>query len=172
MRSNLKKAISFITYKCPYIYDYESGVNNYSVKCLSDEGSVFYVPNEIVQSMLSEENINRNIGQLIFDNKKLIMNSIDKYKQNFIKGIQLEIENSSDNYISSKLKIRKNFPRIKNNIIWRSNYNKFNTLNASITNFMKNSNKNKRMSNFKTCNIERVYYENNNWSSNQNNNVK
>ena len=100
------------------------------------------------------------------------MNSIDKYKQNFIKGIQLEIENSSDNYISSKLKIRKNFPRIKNNIIWRSNYNKFNTLNASITNFMKNSNKNKRMSNFKTCNIERVYYENNNWSSNQNNNVK
>ena len=38
----------------PYIYDYESGVNNYSVKCLSDEGSVFYVPNEIVQSMLSE----------------------------------------------------------------------------------------------------------------------
>ena len=62
------------------------------------------------------------------------MNSIDKCKQNFIKAIQLEIENSSYNYISSKLKIRKNFPRIKNNIIWRSNYNKFNTLNASVTN--------------------------------------
>ena len=52
--------------------------------------------------MLSEENINRIIGQLIFDNRKLITNSIDKYKQNFIKGIQLEIEKRSDNYISSK----------------------------------------------------------------------
>ena len=31
-----------------------NGVNNYSVKCLSDEGSIFYVHDEIVQSMLSE----------------------------------------------------------------------------------------------------------------------
>ena len=176
MKANLKKSISFITYKYPDIvglnelYDYKSGVNNYSVKCLSDEATVFYVPNEIVQSLLSEENINQNIGQLIFDNRKLIMNSIDKYKQNFIKGIQIEIENSNNNYISSKLKIGKNFPYIKNNIICRSNNNKFNTVNASITNFMRNSSKNKRMNNFETCNSERVYYEKNNLSSNKNNN--
>ena len=174
-RCNQKRKISFITYKYPdiiglnEIYDYKSGINNYSVKCLSNEANIFFAPNEIMNSMLSEENLNRSIGELVSHNRKLVMNSVNKYKKDFIKSIRLEIENSNSLYLNNKYKTQNNLYS-KNNIICRSNSsNKFNTINSSANNFIKNNKKNLRMIMYETPN-DKIYKVTNNLTLSKNDN--
>ena len=176
-RANQKKIIPLITYKYPdiiglcEIYDYKTGINKYSVKCLSDEANIFFAPSEIMRSMLTEESINRSIGHIISENRKLIKDSINKYKINFIRSVQLEIKNNNKIILTNKLKFQKNVSYIKNFSICRSNDNyKFNTLNPAVTNFMKSSNKNGKINILETFNGNRVFNENNNLSSTQKNN--
>ena len=90
------KNIPFKTFNSPEvvgfndIYDYKTGLNNFSVECISEEGEVYFLPKEIVTSMLTEENMNANISEYIGKQCLLLINEINKYKDSFEKIIQLE----------------------------------------------------------------------------------
>ena len=65
-----ERDIFFITYKSPDvvglndIIDEKTGLNNFSVECISDEGEAYFLPIEIYTSMSADETIKDNISEL------------------------------------------------------------------------------------------------------------
>ena len=79
------------------VVDNKTGLNNFSLECISNEAEVYFLPNEIVTSMLTEENINSKMSEFIGKQCMLLVNEISKYKESFEKGIQLEVNNNENN---------------------------------------------------------------------------
>ena len=88
-----ERDINFMVYKSSDViglddvYDIKTGLNNFSVECISDEGEAYFLPKEIVTSMRTNETIDNNIRELvgkqclellreINENKKMLENSI------------------------------------------------------------------------------------------------
>ena len=88
-----EREINFMVYKSSDViglddvYDIKTGLNNFSVECISDEGEAYFLPKEIVTSMSTNETIDNNIRELvgkqclellreINENKKMLENSI------------------------------------------------------------------------------------------------
>ena len=88
-----EREINFMVYKSSDViglddvYDIKTGLNNFSVECISDEGEAYLLPKEIVTSMRTNETIDNNIRELvgkqclellreINENKKMLENSI------------------------------------------------------------------------------------------------
>ena len=88
-----EREINFMVYKSSDViglddvYDIKTGLNNFSVECISDEGEAYFLPKEIVTSMRTNETIDNNIRELvgkqclellreINENKKMLENSI------------------------------------------------------------------------------------------------
>ena len=88
-----EREINFMVYKSSDViglddvYDIKTGLNNFSVECISDEGEAYFLPKEIVTSMRTNETIDNNICELvgkqclellreINENKKMLENSI------------------------------------------------------------------------------------------------
>ena len=88
-----EREINFMVYKSSDViglddvYDIKTGLNNFSVECISDEGEAYFLPKEIVASMRTNETIDNNIRELvgkqclellreINENKKMLENSI------------------------------------------------------------------------------------------------
>ena len=88
-----ERDINFMVYKSSDViglddvYDIKTGLNNFSVECISDEGEAYFLPKEIVTSMRTNEAIDNNIRELvgkqclellreINENKKMLENSI------------------------------------------------------------------------------------------------
>ena len=79
------------------VYDNKTGLNNFSVECVSEDAEVYFVPNEIVTSMMTEENINTKISEFIGKQCMLLISEINKYKDSFEKVVKLEINNNNEN---------------------------------------------------------------------------
>ena len=88
-----ERDLNFMVYKSSDViglddvYDIKTGLNNFSVECISDEGEAYFLPKEIVTSMRTNETIDNNIRELvgkqclellreINENKKMLENSI------------------------------------------------------------------------------------------------
>ena len=88
-----EREINFMVYKSSDViglddvYDIKTGLNNFSVECISDEGEAYFLPKEIVTSMRTNETIDNNMRELvgkqclellreINENKKMLENSI------------------------------------------------------------------------------------------------
>ena len=90
------KNISFKTFVSPEVvglndlYDNKTQLNNFSVECISDEAEVYFLPKEIVTSMMADEHINSKASSFIGKQCMLLINEISKYKESFVKGLQLE----------------------------------------------------------------------------------
>ena len=142
------KKISFNIFVPPDIvglnetFDSKTGLNNFSIECISNEAEVYFLPNEIVTSMLTEENINSKMSEFIVKQCMLLVNQISKYKESFENGIQLEIN------------------KINNNIYPTLNYNN----NISIISY-------KPKNNYSTG-IENISNINSNISTSKSNNSK
>ena len=122
------KKITFNTYAPDVVglndmFDNITGLNNFSVECLSDEAEVFFLPKEIVTSMITEDNINSKISEFIGKQIMQLIGEINKYKESFERTVQFEANTINDN--------RKN-----NNILFYSLNSK------NMSNFMKQQNKN------------------------------
>jgi len=76
------------------IYDIKTGLNNFSVECISYEGEVYFLPKEILTSMRTNETIDNNIRELvgkqclellreINNNKKIFENSIRRITSSY-----------------------------------------------------------------------------------------
>ena len=148
--------ISFNSYISPDviglndIYDYKTGLNNFSVECISNEAEVYFLPNEIATSMLTNESINSKVGEIVGKQCILHINRIRKYKEYFEQLVQFEAnaykENNKtyNNNIPYSLKLY-NISNLKNpnqnNIKKRTRKNystEFMTISHSNTNFSSN----------------------------------
>ena len=89
IKANEKKDISFYSYHAPQIiglnelYGNKTGIYHFSIYCISDEAEVYFLPNELVISLLSNDSIYNNIAGLIEERVKFLLFAIKKYKHNF-----------------------------------------------------------------------------------------
>ena len=140
-KSNEKKDIIFALYQEPQIlglnelYNNKNFIYNFSLNCLSEKGEVFFLPNEIVTSLLSIDSINNKIYSIVDAESKKMIYGIRKYKYFFVREIERAIEikkqeekmkrkNTSKSVIYSKNKmINDSFNILKNNIDSTKNNN-------------------------------------------------
>ena len=126
------KNIAFNTFVSPDVvglndtYDNKTGLNNFSVECISDEAEVYFLPSEIVTSMLTEDNINTKVSEFIGKQCMLLISEINKYKESFENTVQLEISNYKE-----------------------TKYNTYHSLNLKIPLNLKNENKKINLINYK-----------------------
>ena len=126
------KNIAFNTFISPDVvglndtYDNKTGLNNFSVECISDEAEVYFLPSEIVTSMLTEDNINTKISEFIGKQCMLLISEINKYKESFENTVQLEISNYKE-----------------------TKYNRYHSLNLKKSLNLKNENKKINLINYK-----------------------
>ena len=129
------------------IYDNKNGLNNFTVECISNEAEVYFLPSELVSSMMVDENINNKAGDFIGKQCMLLVNGINKYKESFIKTLQLEknINNTKENHKFNYSKTLNSFKinnlynkrneSHKNSIISLKPKNNYSTGFGNISNF-------------------------------------
>ena len=107
-----ERDIFFITYKSPDvvglndIIDEKTGLNNFSVECISDEGEAYFLPIEIYTSMSADETIKDNISELVEKQCLLLLREINKNKKIIVEGIKSLSSTSSRK--NNVLYLRKN----------------------------------------------------------------
>ena len=108
IKCNQKKEIYFSSFHAPQImglnelYGSKTGVYHFSISCISDEAEVYFLPNELVNNLLSNNSIYNSIASLIEERVKFLLFTIKKYKTKF--------EEEFEKYIlSSKVSQIKNF---------------------------------------------------------------
>ena len=131
------------------IYDMQTGLNNFSVECISDEGETYFLPREILTSMRTNETIDNNIKELVGKQCFFLIREINNNK-NLIENSIRSINNSNREIQTNPSFLRKyknlNSSKNQNSITIRnssldyssiSNYNIMNTF--SSTNFSHNN---------------------------------
>ena len=89
IKANEKKEITFPSFHAPQIiglnelYGNKTGVYNFSLYCISDEAEAYFLPNEFVISLLSNDTIYNSIAGLVEERVKFLLFAIKKYKHNF-----------------------------------------------------------------------------------------
>ena len=148
------------------IYDSKTGLNNFTVECISNEAEVYFLPKEMVTNMMTDENINSKTSDFIGKHCLLFINEIYKYKESFVKGLQFEINNQNENnnslYLSlkniSNMNSESHNKSLLNLKIKSKRNNSSRYSNFSNNNSYFSTSKNNNMSNyfFKTFNANKV----------------
>ena len=104
------------------VYDSKTKINLFTAKCISDEAEIFFLPNEIFNGLLSDDDIYRKCGIIIEEKANIFIKCIAKYRYIFEKRIEYII-NSYKNVkkfnrmsLSGKNKSFKNYKYIMNTI--------------------------------------------------------
>ena len=157
-----KKEIAISSFHAPQIiglnelYESKTGIYHFSIYCISEESEIYFLPNEFVNSLLSNNYIYNSIAGLIEERVKFLLFTIKKYKnrfeeefENFISKPKASTINNL-NYITlspisknlfKKRKLKINGTQFiensNNEIILNDNYDKKN-VNESSNNINKN----------------------------------
>ena len=84
---NKEREISFNIYKFSEVvglndlYDGKTGLYNFSIECISDEGEVYFLPEEILTSLITNETIKKNMDELVEKQCKMLLREIDNKKK-------------------------------------------------------------------------------------------
>ena len=163
-------------------YDSKTGVCHFNVQCTSDYGEVFFLPNVLITSLLSNDEINEKITSYSNEKTNCLMKAIIDYQKFFIKRFQsLSLYRTNTNMKklvqkNYKLKINDNKNTINSNIKIKTNYperSSFNIKNSeNLTKFNGNRLKNQKAlsynnmiissDSFEKINYIREEYNNNN----------
>ena len=140
------------------IYDSKSGLYTFSVECISDVGEVYFLPEEILTSMCTNETIQKNIDELVGKQCSILLKEIDNKRKLF--------ENSFKNFLTqhkektiNRFYLRKNKPSKLMNMInisprnfsvdYSSNFNNLNTFNkTNLSKLFRLKNKNKTLNKY------------------------
>ena len=131
------------------IYDIETGLNNFSVECISDEGETYFLPREILTSMRTNETIDNNIRELVGKQCLFLLREINNNKnsiENSMKNISNNFKEKSNAFYLRKLKNfnnnkNSNSMTLRNSSLDYSAFSNYNNLNTySSTNFSNNYN--------------------------------
>ena len=169
---NKEREISFNIYKFSEVvglndlYDSKTGLYNFSIECISDEGEVYFLPEEILTSLITNETIKKNMDELVEKQCKMLLREIDnkkilieynikrissKYKERSTKGFYL-IKNEPEKLVKLSTITQSNLHHNKIN-----NYNITNTPKLSkayIVSNKENTLKNKILNKYHTPKIK------------------
>ena len=70
------------------IYDIKTGLNNFTVECISDEGDAYFLPKEIFTSMCTNEKIKYNVDELNEKQSITLLREINRNKKLFEDNIR------------------------------------------------------------------------------------
>ena len=106
IKASEKNDITFSTYHAPKIvglnemYDIKTGINHFSLYCITEEAEVYFLPNELVNNLLLIDSIYKSVAQMVEENVQNLIFGIKKYKtlyeSKFIKFFSLPKINNND----------------------------------------------------------------------------
>ena len=114
IKASEKKDIIFSTYHAPQIiglnefYDIKTGINHFSLYCITEEAEVYFLPNELVNNLLSIDSIYKCIAHIVEEKVQSLIFGIKKYKslyeEKFIKFFALPklLNNDNNNELNEK----------------------------------------------------------------------
>ena len=140
------------------LYDTKTNLNNFTVECISEEGEVYFLPKEIITSMITNDKINSNIDELV--EKKCM-------------GLLREI-NSNKKKIENSIRSISNRYKDKNNLFYlRKNVDKLKMKNFNSISLTKKSFDYSYNSNFNNLNtFSNINHSNNYIYKNRDNSLK
>ena len=177
---NKEREISFNIYKFSEVvglndlYDGKTGLYNFSIECISDEGEVYFLPEEILTSLITNETIKKNMDELVEKQCKMLLREIDnkkklieynikkissKYKERSTKGFYL-IKNEPEKLIKLSTITQRNFSFDNSSNLHHNKINNYNITNtpklskAYIINNKENILKNKILNKYHTPKIK------------------
>ena len=110
------------------VYNTKNRINIFTAKCISDEAELFFLPNEIFNGLISNENIYKRCALIIEQKVHMLTRCISKYRNIFEKKIEYMINNNIDDNQKTKLLVR-NTLSAKNRPI-----KEYNTIVSKISN--------------------------------------
>ena len=177
---NKEREISFNIYKFSEVvglndlYDGKTGLYNFSIECISDEGEVYFLPEEILTSLITNETIKKNMDELVEKQCKMLLREIDnkkklieynikrissKYKERSTKGFYL-IKNEPEKLFKLSTITQRNFSFDNSSNLHHNKINNYNITNtpklskAYIVSNKENTLKNKILNKYHTPKIK------------------
>ena len=177
---NKEREISFNIYKFSEVvglndlYDGKTGLYNFSIECISDEGEVYFLPEEILTSLITNETIKKNMDELVEKQCKMLLREIDnkkklieynikrissKYKERSTKGFYL-IKNEPEKLVKLSTITQRNFSFDNSSNLHHNKINNYNITNtpklskAYIKSNKENTLKNKILNKYHTPKIK------------------
>ena len=177
---NKEREISFNIYKFSEVvglndlYDGKTGLYNFSIECISDEGEVYFLPEEILTSLITNETIKKNMDELVEKQCKMLLREIDnkkklieynikrissKYKERSTKGFYL-IKNEPEKLVKLSTITQRNFSFDNSSNLHHNKINNYNITNtpklskAYIVSNKENTLKNKILNKYHTPKIK------------------
>ena len=147
---NKEREISFNIYKFSEVvglndlYDGKTGLYNFSIECISDEGEVYFLPEEILTSLITNETIKKNMDELVEKQCKMLLREIDnkkklieynikrissKYKERSTKGFYL-IKNEPEKLVKLSTITQRNFSFDNSSNLHHNKINNYNITNT------------------------------------------
>lgn len=177
---NKEREISFNIYKFSEVvglndlYDGKTGLYNFSIECISDEGEVYFLPEEILTSLITNETIKKNMDELVEKQCKMLLREIDnkkklieynikrissKYKERSTKGFYL-IKTEPEKLVKLSTITQRNFSFDNSSNLHHNKINNYNITNtpklskAYIVSNKENTLKNKILNKYHTPKIK------------------
>ena len=177
---NKEREISFNIYKFSEVvglndlYDGKTGLYNFNIECISDEGEVYFLPEEILTSLITNETIKKNMDELVEKQCKMLLREIDnkkklieynikrissKYKERSTKGFYL-IKNEPEKLVKLSTITQRNFSFDNSSNLHHNKINNYNITNtpklskAYIVSNKENTLKNKILNKYHTPKIK------------------
>ena len=177
---NKEREISFNIYKFSEVvglndlYDGKTGLYNFSIECISDGGEVYFLPEEILTSLITNETIKKNMDELVEKQCKMLLREIDnkkklieynikrissKYKERSTKGFYL-IKNEPEKLVKLSTITQRNFSFDNSSNLHHNKINNYNITNtpklskAYIVSNKENTLKNKILNKYHTPKIK------------------
>ena len=88
------------------VYNTKNRINIFTAKCISVEAELFFLPNEIFNGLISNDNIYKRCALIIEQKVHMLTRCISKYRDIFEKKIEYMINNNIDDNQKSKIFVR------------------------------------------------------------------
>lgn len=85
------------------VYNTKMKINTFTAKCISEEAELFFLPNEVFNGLISNDNIYNKCALFIEEKVNILIRCISKYRYIFEKKIEYNVNNGSDNLNQKKL---------------------------------------------------------------------
>ena len=78
------------------VYDSKIKINTFTAKCISDTAELFFLPNEVFNGLISNDNIYNKCALIIEEKVNMLTRCISKYRHIFEKKIEYMINNENE----------------------------------------------------------------------------
>ena len=90
------------------VFNSKVKINTFTAKCISDEAELFFLPNEVFNGLISNDNIYNKCALIIEEKVNMLTRCISKYRHIFEKKIEYMVNNENEIDIISTKKLARN----------------------------------------------------------------